>query len=98
MRYKVVAHAEDGLPHKEVEIIAKTREQAWDKAWETFPEYHLMSMNVNEEEEDAIQELAFIIGGKCDDCTDCLTCSKIDGCGDRQMAEYLYREGYRKEE
>ena len=48
-------------------------------------------------EKDAIQELAFIIGGKCDDCTDCLTCSNFNGCGDRQMAEYLYKEGYRKE-
>ena len=53
---------------------------------------------MKQSEKDAIQELAFIIGGKCDDCTDCLTCSSIDWCGDRQMAEYLYREGYRKEE
>lgn len=95
MRYTVIAHAEEGLPHQEVEIIAKTRKQAWNWAWKMFPEYHLMSMNVNEK--DAIQELAFIIGGKCDDCTDCLTCSNIDSCEDRRMAEYLYREGYRKE-
>lgn len=52
---------------------------------------------MKQSEKDAIQELAFIIGGKCDDCTDCLTCSNIDSCEDRRLAEYLYREGYRKE-
>lgn len=40
MRYTVIAYAEEGLPRKEVEITAKTKDQAWSKAWRLFPEYH----------------------------------------------------------
>ena len=40
MRYTVVAYAEEGLPRKEVEITAKTKDQAWSQAWRLFPEYH----------------------------------------------------------
>ena len=40
MRYTVIAYAEERLPRKEVEITAKTKDQAWSKAWKMFPEYH----------------------------------------------------------
>lgn len=40
-RYTVIAYAdEDGYPRKETIITAKDETQAWDKAWQMFPEYH----------------------------------------------------------
>ena len=40
MKYTVVAYAEERLPRKEVDITAKTKDEAWNKAWKMFPEYH----------------------------------------------------------
>lgn len=40
MRYTVVAYAEEGLPRKEQDITARTKDEAWSKAWRLFPEYH----------------------------------------------------------
>ena len=40
-KYHVIAYAdEDGYPRKEAVIEAKNKEEAWDKAWRLFPEYH----------------------------------------------------------
>jgi hypothetical protein len=39
-KYDVVAYPEDGLPRKSATIEAKNKEEAWDKAWRLFPEYH----------------------------------------------------------
>lgn len=40
MTYTVIAYAERGLPRKEVKITANSKNEAWDKAWRMFPEYH----------------------------------------------------------
>ena len=44
MRYTVIAYAEGGLPHKAATITANNHEEAWDKAWRMFPEYHEMGV------------------------------------------------------
>lgn len=38
--YEIVAYAEEGLPRQEIVILAKSREEAFDKGWKFFPEYH----------------------------------------------------------
>lgn len=40
MKYTVVAYAEGSLPRKEVAITARNKDEAWDKAWRMFAEYH----------------------------------------------------------
>ena len=51
MKYNVIAYPdEDGYPRQETTIIAANREQAQDKAWRMFPEYHEVA--VFEESED----------------------------------------------
>jgi hypothetical protein len=40
MKFTVVAYAESGLPRKEATITARDQDEAWSKAWRTFPEYH----------------------------------------------------------
>ena len=40
MKYTVIAYAEGGLPRKEATITAHNKDEAWDKAWRMFPEYH----------------------------------------------------------
>ena len=39
-RYTVIAYPDDGYPRKEAIITARNERQAWDKAWQMFPEYH----------------------------------------------------------
>ena len=40
MKYTIIAYAEDRLPRKEVSITAKDKNDAWNKAWKIFAEYH----------------------------------------------------------
>jgi hypothetical protein len=40
-KYHVIAYAdEDGYPRREATIEARNKDEAWDKAWRMFPEYH----------------------------------------------------------
>ncbi|MBQ5929289.1 MAG: hypothetical protein IIX02_00685 [Clostridia bacterium] len=39
-RFCIVAYAEEGLPRQEIEVIAAGKDDAWNKAWRFFPEYH----------------------------------------------------------
>ena len=40
-KYHVIAYAdEDGYPRKEATIEARSKDEAWSKAWRMFPEYH----------------------------------------------------------
>lgn len=40
-KYTIVAYPdEDGYPRKETTIFAENQEQAQEKAWHLFPEYH----------------------------------------------------------
>lgn len=40
-KYHVIAYAdEDGYPRKEAIIEARNKDEAWNKAWRMFPEYH----------------------------------------------------------
>lgn len=40
MKFTIIAYAESGLPRKEVTITARNKDEAWNKAWRMFPEYH----------------------------------------------------------
>ena len=50
-RWTIVAYSEEGLPRQECDIYAKYREDAMDKAWDLFPEYHEIGVYEVEEEE-----------------------------------------------
>jgi hypothetical protein len=39
-RWLIVAYPEDGMPRREAYTYAHTREQALNKGWRLFPEYH----------------------------------------------------------
>jgi hypothetical protein len=39
-RYCLVAYAGDGLPRKEVYVMANSHKEAMNIAWRLFPEYH----------------------------------------------------------
>ena len=39
-KYDIIAYAEEGLPRKETIITAKDHDEAMNKAWRLFPEYH----------------------------------------------------------
>ena len=38
--YTIIAYSDGRLPRKETTIKAKDRDEAWDKAWKIFAEYH----------------------------------------------------------
>ncbi len=51
---------------------------------------------MDKQEQEQFKELTRALTG-CDDCGDCNECPFHDYCGEREIAEHLWEEGWRKE-